>query len=136
MPVIRNADSRRTRTPNGVMTTLASPGQGDAGLSVWRVEMPPGAVGPRHAFDTEQVWTVVDGGATIETGGDSVVLAAGDTIVLPPDAPRQVFAAPDHGVTAIAAATAGTRAYAPGIEVDPACAMPAGEGRLAPAWVV
>jgi len=136
MSVIRHADSRRTQTPNGVMTTLASPGQGDAGLAVWRLEMPPGAVGPRHAFDTEQVWSVLDGGATIELGGEPVVLAAGDTVVLPADTFRQVFADPERGVTAIAAAPAGTLAYAPGVEVDPHCAAPAGGDKLAPAWVV
>src|SRR5215469_9563384 len=66
MPVIRHADSRRTETPNALMTTLASPTQGGAGHSVWRVDMRPSQAGPLHAIDTEQVWTVLDGGATIE----------------------------------------------------------------------
>lgn len=137
MTVIRHAESRRTQTPNGVMTTLASPGQGDAELAVWRVEMPPGASGPRHAFDTAQVWTVLDGGATVELGDRPVVLAAGDTIVLPADAPRRVFADPGRGLTAIAAAPGGTLVYTPDdIETKPGCAAPAGGDKLAPAWVV
>jgi len=68
MPVIRRTESRRTETPNAVMTTLASPTQGGAGMAVWRVDMRPGQAGPQHAIDTEQVWKVLAGGATIECG--------------------------------------------------------------------
>ena len=32
---------------------------------VWRVDMRPGQAGPAHGFDVEQVWTVLDGGATL-----------------------------------------------------------------------
>lgn len=38
MSVVLSADSRRTETPNGFMTTLASPTQGQAGQAVWRVD--------------------------------------------------------------------------------------------------
>ena len=62
MSVIHRADQRRTETPNAVMTTLASPTVGGAGRSLWRVEMLPGAQGPEHSFDVEQVWTVLEGG--------------------------------------------------------------------------
>ncbi|HEY3682327.1 MAG TPA: cupin domain-containing protein [Streptosporangiaceae bacterium] len=138
MSVIRTDETRRTETPAGVMTTLASPAQGGAAQVMWRVEMPPGASGPLHAFDAEQVWTVLDGGATVERAGEPLALAAGDTIVLPADAARQVFADPVRGFTAIAAAPAGALAYSPGaaLDVKPDCAMPAGDGRLAPAWLV
>ena len=118
------------------MTTLASPTQDGAGQVLWRVEMPPGASGPRHAFDAEQVWTVLDGGATIELDGTPTEVTAGDTIVLAPDVPRRVVADAGHGFAAIATAPAGTLVYAPGVRVKPGCALPAGGERLAPAWVV
>ena len=106
MPVIRNAESRRTETPNAVMTTLASPTQGGAGQAVWRVDMRPGQSGPLHAIDTEQVWTV-----------------------------RRVSADPLAGFAAIAVAPAGTRAYTlDGTKVAPGYAVPDGD-KLAPAWV-
>ena len=73
MPVIRHADSRRTETPNAVMTTLASPSQGGAGQAVWRVDMRPGQAGPRHVIDTEQVWTVLAGCAAPQ--GDKLIPA-------------------------------------------------------------
>jgi len=137
MSVIRAADSRRTETPNGVMTTLASPTQGGAGQVLWRVEMGPGASGPRHAFDTEQVWTVLNGSATVDLDGDRLVLHTGDTAVFPADVPRQVFADPETGLTAVATAPAGSLVFTPdGVHVEPGCAAPASGDKLAPAWVV
>jgi quercetin dioxygenase-like cupin family protein len=135
MPVIRSAETRRTETPNAVMTTLASPTQGGAGQAVWRVDMRPGQSGPLHAIDTEQVWTVLDGGATVELDGEVLTVAPGDTLILPADAPRRVSADPRAGFAAIAVAPAGTRAYTlDGTKVPPGCAVPDGD-KLAPAWV-
>ena len=136
MPVIRHADSRRTETPNAVMTTLASPTQGGAGHSVWRVDMRPGQSGPLHAIDTEQVWTVLDGGATVELDGQAHTVGPGDTLVMPADAPRRVSADPATGFAAIVVAPPGTRAYPlDGTRVSPTCAVPDGD-KLVPAWVV
>jgi len=135
MPVVRRAETRRTETPNAVMTTLASPTQGGAGQAVWRVDMRPGQAGPRHAIDTEQIWTVLDGGAAVELDGQVLTVGPGDTLILPADAPRRVNADPTAGFAAIVAAPAGTRAYL----ID-ASAVPSGRGvpdadKLVPAWV-
>jgi quercetin dioxygenase-like cupin family protein len=94
MPVIPSAEARRTETPNAVMTTLASPTQGAAGRAVWRVDMRAGQAGPEHAFDAEQVWTVIEGAATVELDGATHALAAGDTVVMPAGATRRVTSAP------------------------------------------
>ena len=135
MPVIRRTETRRTETPNAVMTTLASPMQGGAGQAVWRVDMRPGQAGPLHAIDTEQVWTVLDGGATVELDGQALAIGPGDTLILPADAPRRVSADPAAGFAAIAVAPAGTRAYTlDGTGVAPGCAVPDGD-KLVPAWV-
>jgi len=135
MPVIRRAETRRIETPNAVMTTLASPTQGGAGQAVWRVDMRPGQAGPLHAIDTEQVWTVLDGGATVELDGTALTVGPGDTLVLPADAPRRVRADPEAGFAAIAVAPAGTRAYTlDDTRVAPGCAVPDGD-KLVPAWV-
>ncbi|MFF0445144.1 cupin domain-containing protein [Streptomyces sp. NPDC004609] len=125
MSVIRHAQSRRTETPNAVMTTLASPTLGGAGQALWRVDMRPGAAGPLHTFDAEQVWTVLDGGATVELDGERLTVRPGDTIVMPATAPRRVHADPDAGFAAIVAAPPG--AYA---------AAPDGTGRTVPPWTV
>jgi quercetin dioxygenase-like cupin family protein len=135
MPVIRRAETRRTETPNAVMTTLASPTQGGTSQAVWRVDMRPGQAGPLHAIDTEQVWTVLDGGAAVELDGQVLTVGPGDTLILPADAPRRVSADPAAGFAAIAVAPAGTRAYTlDGTRVAPGCAVPDGD-KLVPAWV-
>ncbi|MFC6081523.1 cupin domain-containing protein [Sphaerisporangium aureirubrum] len=136
MPVIRHADSRRTETPIAVMTTFASPRQGGAGIAVWRVDMPAGRSGPPHAFDTEQVWTVLSGAATVELDGETTEVGPGDTVVMPAGAPRRVHTGPCD-LTAVVAAPAGGRAYATQgvLDVPPGCAVPDGD-KLVPAWTV
>ncbi|MFD1935440.1 MULTISPECIES: cupin domain-containing protein [Nonomuraea] len=110
MTVIRNAEARRSETPSGVMTTFASPTQGGASRSVWRVDAQPGAAGPVHDFDVEQVWTWIVGGATVELGGESFTVAAGDTVIMPARTVRQVSADAEAGYTAVVTAAAGARA--------------------------
>jgi quercetin dioxygenase-like cupin family protein len=90
---VRATEGRRTETPNATMTTLASPTLGPtAGLSLWRVEMTPGVTGPLHVFDSEQLWTVLDGEVTIAVDGAPSDLAAGDTVVIPAAVERKVHA--------------------------------------------
>jgi quercetin dioxygenase-like cupin family protein len=95
-PLVRAGHTRRTETPNATMTTLASPTLGgSAGLSVWQVEMAPGSRGPLHVFDSEQVWTVLDGAIAVTADGVRHELGAGDTIVLRAGVTRQVEAEPE-----------------------------------------
>lgn len=115
MSVVRHAESRRTTTPNAVMTTHASPTQGGSAIALWRVEMAPGAAGPHHTFDVEQVWTVLAGAVTVELDGDPVVVGSGDTVVIPAGVRRRVLA-DDEGVITVVAAPAGARASVPGGE--------------------
>src|ERR1700730_10062933 len=136
MPLIRHADSRRTETPNAVMTPNPMAPQGGPGHAYWRVEMRAGQAGPLHVIDTEQVWTVLDGGATVELDGQVLTAGHGDTLGLPADAPRRVSGDPAAGFAAIAVAPPGTRAYPlDGSTVSPTCAVPDGD-KLVPAWVV
>lgn len=136
MTLIRNAGSRRTETPNGIMTTFATPTQGGTeGLAVWRVDMAPGKTGPLHAFDTEQVWTFLDGTATIDLDGRELEAGAGDTVVLPAGRPRRMTAA-GTGFTAVVAAHAGCLVYDPDAVVDAGkCELePQGDERIVPPW--
>ena len=95
-PVIRAAERRRSETPAGVMTTHASPTLGaTAGLSMWQVAMTAGASGPLHVFDSEQIWTVLDGELSVAIDGHGELLGRGDTIVIPKERERQVSAVTD-----------------------------------------
>jgi quercetin dioxygenase-like cupin family protein len=135
MPVVRSTESRRTETPNGVMTTLASPSQGDSQLAVWRVDMVPGAAGPQHVFDTDQVWAVVGGKARIDLAGDTVAVAAGDTVIMPADAQRKITAHPDAGFTAIVCAPARTRIYRSGPDAAKPEAATLDGDKILPKWI-
>ncbi|TDB89074.1 cupin domain-containing protein [Actinomadura sp. KC216] len=137
MTLIRAAESRRTGTPNGTMTTFATPTQGGTeGIALWRVDMAPGRTGPLHAFDTEQIWTFLDGTATIDLDGRTLEAGPGDTVVLPAGVPRQMTSRPDAGFTAVVAAHAGCLAYDPDAVVDESkCDIaPQGDERLVPPW--
>jgi quercetin dioxygenase-like cupin family protein len=90
---VRAGESRRTETPNATMTTLASPTLGaSAGLSMWQVEMTGAARGPVHVFDSEQLWTVLEGELSVTVDGESSELAVGDTVIFPAGAERQIAA--------------------------------------------
>ncbi len=124
MTLIQRGQGRRTETPNAVMTTLASPTLGGAEHSLWRVDMAPGASGPPHRFDAQQVWTVLSGAATLELDDVAHALAPGDTIVIPAHLSRRILADSAAGFSAIATATPQARA-----------AMADGTDRGVPAWV-
>ncbi|WP_043615389.1 cupin domain-containing protein [Nonomuraea candida] len=136
MSVVPGAEARKIETPNGTMTTLASPTQGPAGQAVWRVDARPGMVGPVHAFDAELVWTWLDGSAVVELDGERYAVAAGDTMVLPADVSRQLFADAERGFVSIVAAPAGARVYNPGGVSEPdACDLaPKDAERIVPPW--
>jgi quercetin dioxygenase-like cupin family protein len=113
---IRSAEARRTETPNAVMTTHASPTLGGSGQALWQVEMAAGAVGPEHVMDGEQIWLATGGAATVRVGDENVVLAPGDTLVLPADVVRRIAADPAAGFTAVVSGTGGAHARVPGGE--------------------
>jgi quercetin dioxygenase-like cupin family protein len=124
-PVIRTTERRRSETPAGVMTTLASPTVGaTAGLSMWEVAMTAGASGPLHLFDSEQIWTVLDGELSVAIGGQREDIRSGDTVVIPADLERQISARTD--VRLLVCGHASAVARVPG-EPGP---------RGTPAWIV
>jgi quercetin dioxygenase-like cupin family protein len=104
---------------------------------MWRVDAKPGMEGPVHAFDVEVVWTWLDGTAVVELGGERYEVAAGDTMVLPADVSRRMFADPVRGFVSIVVAPPGAQAYNPdGVSAPDACDLaPKGTERTVPLWV-
>ncbi len=116
MTLVRSDAARRVETPNAVMTTYASPSQGGATAALWRVEMAPGAVGPLHVMDGEQIWTVLDGAATVSVDDERLDARVGDTVVLDAGRPRRIAADPQRGLTAIVTGRGADVASGPGRE--------------------
>ena len=105
-------------TPNAVMTTLASPTLNGATLAVWRVEMAPGAAGPLHAVDAEQVLVLLDGALTVHAGDETRRLCPGEAIVLPAGLDRQIVA-DDVPAAALVTSAPGATATVAGKEPVP-----------------
>jgi quercetin dioxygenase-like cupin family protein len=117
-------EARRTETPTGVMTTLASPTQGGSRrLSLWRVDMQAGRSGPLHRFDSEQLWTVLSGRISISCDATATDIGPGDTAVVPADVERQVTAL--ENASMIVCGFGDAIASVPGQEVS----------RGTPAWI-
>ena len=110
MTVIAAGDRRTTVTPNATMTTCCTPEQGEASMVLWLTAMTPGAQGPWHRLDGEQVLTVVSGGLALELAGSSVLLGPGDTAVLPAGEQRRITADAHLGVEMVCAAARPLRA--------------------------
>jgi quercetin dioxygenase-like cupin family protein len=77
-------------TPNAVMTSLATPSRGSTEVSAWTVRMAPGASGPRHAMDREQIWLPLSGTITITAGQTERQVAPGQAAILPAGEVRQI----------------------------------------------
>jgi quercetin dioxygenase-like cupin family protein len=82
--------ARHTSTPNATMVSLATPTQGSTSLSTWRVTMQPGAEGPVHAIDREQIWMPLKGSLAFTANGETTTLSAGQAAILPANETRQV----------------------------------------------
>jgi quercetin dioxygenase-like cupin family protein len=114
MPLVTQADATTHTTPNAVMLTYAGPSQGSAELSVWHLAMQPGASGPAHAIDREQVYLVTDGQLTIGIGGLEHRAAAGDAVIIPAGITRQIHCPGRAPATAIVSMAVGGRATVDG----------------------
>lgn len=113
MNVVNATAERTIQTAAGVMTALAAPSQGSRELATWRTRMEPGAEGPLHAIDREQVWMPVTGSFTVTVDGTSKRVAAGDALILPAGAARQIRAN-DEPVEILVCMPAGGKASVPG----------------------
>lgn len=111
MTVIPAGDRRTTSTPNATMTTCCTPEQGEATVALWLTAMAPGAQGPWHRLDGEQVLTVLAGAVTLEHDGATTRMGPGDAAVIPAHDDRRLTADAEHGVEMVCAAPRPLRAH-------------------------
>ncbi|MFF4988686.1 cupin domain-containing protein [Streptosporangium saharense] len=74
---------------NGDTTTrsLAVPSRGSSELAVWAFDMNPGASGPEHTVDREEVFVVTSGRVVAVLGGVEHVAGEGDALIVSPNTP-------------------------------------------------
>ncbi|MCE7011412.1 cupin domain-containing protein [Kibdelosporangium philippinense] len=111
--MIHVENARTTESPNAVLNSLATPSLGSAELTVWRVSMRPGAEGPVHVIDREQVWTTLAGSVEITADGSTKLVQSGQSAILPAGEVRQVRVV-DGPVDALVCMSVGGCATAPG----------------------
>jgi quercetin dioxygenase-like cupin family protein len=114
MHVVNETAERTIRTAAGVMTALAAPSQGSRELATWRTRMEPGAEGPLHVIDREQVWMPLAGSFTVTIDGSSREVAAGEALILPAGVARQIRANGEP-VEVLVCMPAGGKASVPGV---------------------
>ncbi len=107
---IAELSSRRHETPNAVMYTYASRHVTGSELAVWRVEMEPGAAGPVHAVDVEQILVVLEGVLELDVDGTTTDLGPHGSKVLPADVQRRLTNNSPGSAVAIVCSRSGARA--------------------------
>jgi quercetin dioxygenase-like cupin family protein len=70
--------------------TLAGPEHGMKGFEVWMQSLDAGAATPPHRHDCEEVVVVLEGEVTMHLDGRAKRFAAGETLIVPPDAEHQL----------------------------------------------
>ncbi|MDN3266644.1 cupin domain-containing protein [Streptomyces sp. MA15] len=115
MNVVSESEQRTTKTPAGSMFGLAAPSQGSAEVSTWRVELGADAVTPVHIIDREQVWMPLSGEFEVEVEGKTEQAKAGQAVIIPAGAVRQLKAVSGPAEALVAMAVGG-KAMMPGSE--------------------
>ena len=92
------------------VTGYAAPSRGATSISLWRIELAPGAASPLHQLDVEEVFLGTGGRAMATIDGTNYSVSAGDCLILPAGAPFTITAAADEPFRAVACMPAGGRA--------------------------
>jgi mannose-6-phosphate isomerase-like protein (cupin superfamily) len=116
MPLLKASTSPTFNLPGVHVTGLASPSRGARETSLWRFALAPGTTGTPHTVDREEIFVSLAGRAVARLGEETVALAPGDTLVVPPHVPFSLANPHAEPFEALAALPAGGRAALPGEE--------------------
>lgn len=92
------------------VTGYAAPSRGSEFVSLWRINLEPGASSPLHELDTEEVFLGLAGNAMFTIDGREYTVGAGDCLVVPPHTAFALAAGPDGPFQAVACMRAGGQA--------------------------
>lgn len=110
MRLLTPSDDQVVSTPNAVMTRLATPSLGSTELSTWKTRMEPGASGPVHRMNREQVWVPLSGTLLATVDEQTVRVGPGQALLLPAGESRQLRASEDAPVEVLVCMGAGGQA--------------------------
>ena len=92
------------------ITGYAAPSRGATEVSLWRIDLAPGASSPLHEMDVEEVFLAVSGEAAAVVDGIESNISAGDCLILPARTPFTLTAGREQPFQAVACMTAGGKA--------------------------
>jgi quercetin dioxygenase-like cupin family protein len=92
------------------VTGYAAPSRGANAISLWRIELAPGASSPLHLMDVEEVFLGTEGRAAAIIDGTESIVSAGDCLILPAGTPFTLTAQADGPFRAVACMPAGGQA--------------------------
>jgi quercetin dioxygenase-like cupin family protein len=95
VPIERVADHPTFDLGGNTITSLAAPARGSDETALFRIDLPPGGALPAHHHDHFDVFTVTAGSATVHIAGETSEVAAGDAVVVPPEAVHRLTAGAD-----------------------------------------
>lgn len=113
MPLTRLVDAPAIQTPNAVMRTLVSPTLHHSALAVWEATLEPGATGPEHLMDADQVYVVLGGSLAVMVEGTFDEAGAGDSVFVPGGTLRQISNAGGTLVSFVVAMPGGAHVSTP-----------------------
>ena len=113
MAITYGAEAPVIETPNAVMKTLASPARLGSALAVWQVTLEPGAAGPEHAMDADEVHVVLSGQLRVTIAGTDATAEAGDAVFVPAGALRRIATAGSAPAVALVSMPAGAHVSTP-----------------------
>jgi len=91
MTILSNSDLVPAVLPGLAHRTLADAEHGLTKLAVWSQSLDPQGATPPHRHDCEEVILVTEGEGTLAIDGQEKPFRAGDTIIVPPNAPHQLI---------------------------------------------
>jgi quercetin dioxygenase-like cupin family protein len=120
MPVERSADHPTFEIGGNTVTSFAAPDRGSAETALFRIDLPAGSGLPPHRHDHFDVFTVAEGGGEVHLGEEVHVVAAGDSVVIPPGDLHWMVASVD-GATIVVTMLPGTKLIREddGVEIVP-----------------
>jgi mannose-6-phosphate isomerase-like protein (cupin superfamily) len=121
MPINKCPSAPHFHLENLAVTGLAAPSRGSTETCVWKLALAPNTPGTPHTLDREEIFVVLSGRGTATIDGTKHDLAAGDTLIVPPNAPFELANPHGEPFEAVAVLPVGGRATLPG---GPAFAPP------------
>ncbi len=106
MTVYANTALTPNILPGLAHSTLAGAEHGLRQLAVWSQSIDAGAGSPPHRHDCEEVILILEGSGALSIDGAELPFTQGQTLVIPPNKPHQIFNTGERALRLIAALSA------------------------------